>query len=201
MSRRAALGWIAVHLVLASLAMMRLADAETDTSPHVFLAPDDPVRVRYDEFRRAFGDDPFLVVTGSTAGMRELASVASLLPIGPDRWLVRLSERGPDAIDEIDAICRRNGATYAGQPALRVALDREAQSVGERLLPFVVLAMALLLWLSYRSITVTLAVLLTTGVGIAWGMAVVVAAPLNLLTAILPVLLAALGTALCIHLV
>ncbi|MHC4940380.1 MAG: efflux RND transporter permease subunit [Planctomycetota bacterium] len=200
-SRRAAAGWIAVHLVIASLAMMRLGGATTDTSAHVFLAPDDPVRQRYDAFRKAFGEDPFLIVTGPATGLRELPCVVSVLPLGGERSLVRLRDRMPAVVDAIDEACRRNGATYAGELALRVALDREAESIARTLLPFGVLAMGFLLWLSYRSLAVTLAVLLTTGVGVAWGMAIVVAAPLNLVTVLLPVLLLALGTALCIHLV
>ncbi|MEM8886195.1 MAG: MMPL family transporter [Planctomycetota bacterium] len=201
MSRRAAWAWIAIHAVLASLAAMRMAGAETDTSPEVFLSPDDPVRQRYMAFRRAFGDDPYLVVTGDPKGLRELEAVDKVLPLAPQRWLVRLSRRGPDAVDAVAEVCRANGAAFTGQPALRVALDREADAVGRQLMPVVIGAMALLLLIAYRSLSVTLAVLLTTGVGVLWGMAIVVAAPLNLVTVLLPVLLLALGTALCIHLV
>ena len=201
MSRRSAIGWVLLHTVLAALATMRLAGATTDSRPQTFLARDDPVRERFVAFQRAFGDDPFLVVSGPTGGLRALPAVETMFPLGGGRTLVRLGQRGPAAIDAIAAVCRRNGATFAGQPALRVELDREAQSVGDRLVPFVVLAMGLLLWLSYRSLPVTAAVLLTTGAGVLWGMAVVVSAPLNLLTVLLPVLLLALGTALCIHVV
>jgi len=200
-SRRAAIVAVLVHAAVAAVAAGRLAGARTDTSPQSFLAPDDPVRQRYDAFLQAFGDDPFLVVTGNTDGLADLPAVAGVVPLGSGHSLVRLARRGPAAIDAIDAVCVRNGATYAGQPALRVALDREAHDVGRRVLPAVVLAMAVLLWLSYRSLAVVLAVLLTSGVAVLWGMAIVVIAPLNLLTALLPVLLLALGTALCIHLV
>jgi predicted RND superfamily exporter protein len=201
LTRRAALGWVVLHALLAAVLVGRLAGATTDSRPQTFLAPDDPVRARHNEFRAAFGDDPFLVVTGSADGLSELEDVDAVLPLATNRWLVRLGRRGPAAVDAVADVCLRNGASLSGQPALRVALDREAQAVGEQLLPIVVLLMAILLWLSYRSIAVVVAVLLTTGAGVLWGMGVVVTAPLNLLTVLLPVLLFALGTALCIHLI
>ncbi|MFQ5844778.1 MAG: RND family transporter [Planctomycetota bacterium] len=91
----------------------------------------------------------------------------------------------------------------AGQLVLNRALQEASANVGRRLFPLLALAMALLLWLAYRSVRVVAVVFATTACVLLLGMAVVALAdrPVNLITILLPVLLLALTVALCIHLV
>jgi predicted RND superfamily exporter protein len=105
----------------------------------------------------------------------------------------------------VEALIAETGAAvrvhYGGAPWIGAYVaDRTREDIA-RLSPFVCLAVILIILLTARSLPGTFVALGSVGVGIAWIMGAmgVVGAPLTLVSASLPVLLVALGSAYSIH--
>lgn len=108
------------------------------------------------------------------------------------------------AIEELLPINRPAGlqTDLIGLPILNLALDASSQEIGKRYLPLLVGCTLLLLVLALRDLRATAILLVYVGLGLIWTLAPLGYAdrPLNLILAILPPLLFAMGVANGVHL-
>lgn len=187
-----------------------------------FVATFGPERFLLATCRRAPGGDPAAFEERARSLARALAPFGAVFPeagaaltrklrlrdAANSRISIVLSSRD-DPAREIPRI-RSLLAEYpdldpalAGGGALNLALRDASDAVGRRLFPFLLLVMAALVFLAYRSVRAVAAIFLTTALALLFGMAVIAwsGRPVNLVTVLLPVLLLSLTVALCIHLV
>ena len=103
----------------------------------------------------------------------------------------------------IDKMVKPVTAYQIGMPLVSQAMARYTENDFKRLPPITLLLVAVLLWVIFRNISVTIVVLGTVVSALIWtiGLMAWLQVPLSMMTMIVPVFLIAVGTAYCMHVI
>ena len=177
----------------------------------------DPAQLKYVELLNEFGNDEIVVVgleedapPGFDAGLRALPHVRFVRRSGPRRFeilpaLLRDDAARDNLLDGIRELVRTQGiaAHLAGTAVIYQAVNRASHRDLERMLIPAAAVCALVLLAGVRRLGAVVAALAAMGISAVWALGLfgLTGVPLNLVTTMVPTVVAVLGLANALHLV